>query len=86
MDSACGAGAHWTLAMREQYPNCVFTGVDISDIFPVETPSNISFVLGNISKCIPFPAETFDLAFQKLLGLAFTSEEWDNVGIKVVLL
>ncbi|KAG2200484.1 hypothetical protein INT47_011464, partial [Mucor saturninus] len=78
LDSACGAGAHWTLTMKKQYPNCVYTGVDISNVFPAEKYSNINFVMGNISKRIPTPDEYFDFAFQKLLGLAFTREEWDS--------
>ncbi|KAI7888785.1 S-adenosyl-L-methionine-dependent methyltransferase, partial [Mucor mucedo] len=78
LDSACGAGAHWSKAMGEKYPSSVFTGVDISNVFPSESFSNIKFKMGNITKSIPFLDETFDFAFQKLLGLAFTSEEWDS--------
>ncbi|KAG2211243.1 hypothetical protein INT47_006363 [Mucor saturninus] len=78
LDSACGAGAHWSKAMGEKYPSSVFTGVDISNVFPSESFSNIEFKMGNIPKSIPFPDETFDFSFQKLLGLPFTSEEWDS--------
>lgn len=71
--------------MAKEFPSSDFIGVDISNVFPVEAPSNTNFLMENVSKKIPVPDETFDFVIQKLLGLAFTSEEWDSVNLKPVV-
>lgn len=79
LDSGCGPGT-WTLDLAEVYPKSKFHGIDASCIFPENIkPPNVEFTIGNIAKEIPFPDNSFDFIFQRLLFLGLTSDDWDNV-------
>lgn len=67
--------------MAEMYPNSKFYGVDISYVFP-ETirPANVDLVIGNITKCIPYPDNTFHYVHQRLLMAGLTNDDWEHVS------
>lgn len=79
LDSGCGP-ATWTFDMADAYPNSKFHGIDASLVFPQNIkPANVEFTICNIAKEIPFPDNTFDYIYQRLLVLGLTTEDWDNV-------
>jgi ubiquinone/menaquinone biosynthesis C-methylase UbiE len=76
---SCGA-ATWLLEMATEYPACSFTGIDISPMFPTEIkPRNVQFMQRNAVEGLPFPDETFDFVFMRIMYLSFTKEQWENV-------
>lgn len=81
LDSGCGP-ATWTLDMAEAYPNSKFYGVDASLVFPQNIkPKNVEFSICNVAKEIPFPDNTFDFIYQRLLILGLTNDDWDKVHL-----
>lgn len=84
LDSGCGPAA-WTFDMAKEFPNSKFYGVDITpnELPNTEKPDNCEFQIANISEHIPYPDNTFDYIFQRLLIMGLTHESWDNVyGIR----
>ncbi|KAL7333115.1 hypothetical protein PS15p_202060 [Mucor circinelloides] len=78
LDAGCGPGC-WSIDMAALYKNSQFHGVDILDSqFPKESnePANTQFVVGDLVDNIPYPDNTFDFIYQRLLSLAFTKEQW----------
>lgn len=71
--------------MAEAFPNSKFYGVDSSCVFPENIkPANVEFTVSNIAKELPFPDNTFDYIYQRLLFFGLTNEDWDNVRILLV--
>jgi ubiquinone/menaquinone biosynthesis C-methylase UbiE len=80
LDSGCGP-ATWTFEMAKDFPNSKFYGIDVSFVFPeLIKPANVELVIGNITKDIPFPDNTFDYIHQRLLILALNSDNWESVS------
>ncbi|KAF1797290.1 S-adenosyl-L-methionine-dependent methyltransferase, partial [Mucor lusitanicus] len=78
LDAGCGPGC-WSIDMAVKYKNSQFHGVDILGTqFPQEKdmPTNTRFVVGNLADNIPYPDNTFDFIYQRLLYFAFTKEQW----------
>ncbi|GAN01068.1 methyltransferase type 11 [Mucor ambiguus] len=78
LDAGCGPGC-WSLDMAVKYKNSQFYGVDVLETqFPQDSdkPTNTGFVLGDLADNIPYPRDTFDFIYQRLLSLAFTKEQW----------
>lgn len=79
LDAGCGPGT-WTLDMAETYRASNFVGMDSSAVFPENIkPGNVDFVVGNLSKQLPFPDNHFDYSFQRLLIAGLTKDGWNNV-------
>lgn len=67
--------------MAECYPLSKFYGIDISFVFPeLIKPANVELVIGNVTKEIPYPDNTFDYIHQRLFVAALTSNNWDSVS------
>ncbi|RUS16232.1 S-adenosyl-L-methionine-dependent methyltransferase [Endogone sp. FLAS-F59071] len=78
LDSGCGTGI-WCLEMGTDYPNSTFVGTDIAASFPIDIhPSNVSFFNADTTVELPFPDETFDYVFQRMLTLAFSVDAWES--------
>lgn len=82
LDSGCGPGA-WLLDMANTYKNSQFHGIDIhADHFLKEgIPANAHFVIGDLAENIPYPDNTFDFIYQRLLILGLTTKQWESVRI-----
>ncbi|KAJ1564364.1 hypothetical protein HK096_008348, partial [Nowakowskiella sp. JEL0078] len=80
LDVGCGPGA-WMFDVANLYPNSEFVGVDIAiSLFENFHPlPNMKFTFGNVLEKLPFPDNTFDFVYQRLLGLAIPYDNWDNV-------
>jgi ubiquinone/menaquinone biosynthesis C-methylase UbiE len=86
LDSGCGP-ATWTFEMGETFPKSKFHGIDITGVFPESImPANVDFTIGNISKHIPYPDNTFDYVHQRLLFAGLTHENWESVRAYSTLL
>ncbi|KAK3808681.1 MAG: hypothetical protein J3Q66DRAFT_355390 [Benniella sp.] len=68
------------MEMANEFPDAHVTGVDMSPVFPTTIiPSNCRFVQHNILQPLPFPDNTFDFVYQRLLIAGLTPEEWIRV-------
>jgi SAM-dependent methyltransferase len=66
--------------MANDFPHAMVTGIDISPIFPSEIkPPNCRFLRHNIIERFPFPDNTFDFVFQRLLVAGLTRDHWTFV-------
>jgi len=66
--------------MATTYPKAKFTGVDISPIQPSQVkPDNFTFVQANILDGLPFPDDSFDFVFQRLLVASIPKDKWPFV-------
>ncbi|CAG8561732.1 5805_t:CDS:2 [Ambispora gerdemannii] len=78
IDLGCGTGT-WILDMAKQYPNSMFVGIDLSQIFPTEgLPSNVEFVEYNVLDGLPYEDSSFDFVHQKIMIAAFTEVQWEE--------
>ncbi|KAF9901902.1 hypothetical protein BX616_002101 [Lobosporangium transversale] len=76
LDVGCGPGT-WTMEMANEFPDATITGIDISIVFPTTIiPSNCKFIQHNILNPLPFPDNTFDFVYQRLLVAGLTHENW----------
>lgn len=66
--------------MANEFPDAHVTGIDMSPVFPTTIiPSNCRFIQHNILQPLPFPDNTFDFVYQRLLVAGLTPEEWIRV-------
>jgi len=78
LDVGCGPGL-WCIEMATDFPTSNFTGVDISNVFPVDDiPPNVSFGKANALK-LPFPDSKFDYIFLRQVGSGITVSQWPLV-------
>lgn len=83
LDVATGTGV-WALEMAHEFPKAEVYGVDISAIFPTEIkPNNCHFQLCNILDGLPFPDNTFDFIYQRLLVYALSPAQRKQVYSEV---
>ncbi|ORZ11802.1 S-adenosyl-L-methionine-dependent methyltransferase [Absidia repens] len=81
LDCGCGPGT-WITDIANEYPNCQFTGVDISDVFPKEgLPPNVHFEVGSVLERLPYDDNTFDFINLRFLILALRNDEW-SIALK----
>jgi len=60
--------------------NSEFYGVDKYPFFPhTIKPVNTSFIIGNITRGLPFKDDEFDLVFIRSLRLDLKEKDWDFV-------
>jgi len=79
LDVGCGPGS-WTLEMATDYPNSLFIGTDLADVYPSAiTPRNCEFVKANTITGLPFQDNTFDYVYQRCMLLSFPEKEWPGV-------
>ncbi|CAG8444284.1 11040_t:CDS:2 [Funneliformis caledonium] len=84
LDSGCGPGS-WVLDMANHYENSTFIGVDFSpSMFPSHVSNNVAFLETNIISGFPFPNETFDFVYQRLMCFALTKKQWQDVILDMV--
>ncbi|KAI8974676.1 S-adenosyl-L-methionine-dependent methyltransferase [Pilobolus umbonatus] len=77
IDAGCGP-ASWTLDMAKAYPQSKFTGADISFISTNNHDlNNLSFETCNITGESPFPDNTFDYYFQRLLVAGLSKSNYE---------
>ncbi|KAG0300711.1 hypothetical protein BGZ98_008965 [Dissophora globulifera] len=68
------------MEMANEFPDATITGIDMSAVFPTTIiPDNCQFIQHNILKPLPFPDNTFDFVYQRLLILGLTPAEWVQV-------
>ncbi|KAF9961486.1 hypothetical protein BGZ65_010631, partial [Modicella reniformis] len=68
------------MEMANEFPDANVTGIDLSPVFPTTIiPSNCRFYQHNILHPLPFPDNTFDFVYQRLLIAGLTPEEWIRV-------
>ncbi|CEP07777.1 hypothetical protein [Parasitella parasitica] len=80
LDAGCGPGG-WSLDMAAKYKNSQFHGVDMFEKqFPNKKDrlANTEFIEGNLVNRIPYPDNTFDYVYQRLLCMALTSQQWED--------
>ena len=66
--------------MATNYPHVEFTGIDISPIQPIQVkPNNFNFIKADLREGLPFPDDTFDFVFQRMLLSSITKEKWPSV-------
>ncbi|KAI1314638.1 hypothetical protein EDD11_001937 [Mortierella claussenii] len=66
--------------MANEFPDAVITGIDMSAVFPTTIiPGNCRFIQHNILHALPFPDNTFDFVYQRLLVAGLTPEDWTKV-------
>lgn len=69
--------------MAEDYRESKFIGIDSSAIFPESIrPPNVDFVIANLTKTLPFPDDSFDYIYQRLLIMGLKSDDWYHVRYK----
>ncbi|KAF9993357.1 hypothetical protein BGZ80_002483, partial [Entomortierella chlamydospora] len=66
--------------MANEFPDATITGIDMSAVFPSTIiPSNCRFIQCNILQGLPFPDNTFDYVYQRLLVAGLTPDDWVKV-------
>ncbi|KAF9186804.1 hypothetical protein BGZ51_001600 [Haplosporangium sp. Z 767] len=79
LDVGCGPGT-WTMEMANEFPDATITGIDMSAVFPSTiVPSNCRFIQHNILSPLPFPDNTFDFVYQRLLIAGLKPDDWVKV-------
>ncbi|KAF8928360.1 hypothetical protein BGZ58_009698, partial [Dissophora ornata] len=70
--------------MSNEYPDATVTGIDMSTVFPSTIiPANCRFIQHNILEPLPFPDNTFDFVYQRLLVAGLTPDEWLRVAKEI---
>ncbi|CAO3686224.1 unnamed protein product [Rhizopus stolonifer] len=87
LDIGCGSGV-WSMDMAHDYPNCTYDGCDIVDVTNKKLKlDRFTFRQGNVLHGLPYPDNTFDFVYMRLLVYAFRKEEWPTAikeAIRVV--
>ncbi|KAF9952398.1 hypothetical protein BGZ70_000611 [Mortierella alpina] len=66
--------------MANEFPDATLTGIDMSAVFPTTIiPGNCRFMQHNILQRFPFPDNTFDFVYQRLLIAGLTPKDWPRV-------
>lgn len=66
--------------MANEFPDATITGIDMSAVFPQTIiPSNCRFIQHNVLEPLPFPDNSFDFVYQRLLVAGLTPENWVTV-------
>ncbi|KAG0057316.1 hypothetical protein BGZ83_011559, partial [Gryganskiella cystojenkinii] len=66
--------------MANEFPDAVITGIDMSMVFPQTIiPANCRFIQHNILEPFPFPDNSFDFVYQRLLVAGLTPQDWVQV-------
>ncbi|KAF9947852.1 hypothetical protein BGZ72_010221 [Mortierella alpina] len=83
LDVGCGPGT-WTMEMANEFPDATLTGIDLSAVFPTTIiPGNCRFMQHNILHRFPFPDNTFDFVYQRLLIAGLTPTDWGRVLLEL---
>lgn len=92
-DVSCGVGI-WTMEMARDFPASTFVGTDLAEYAGKlevieyrgreDVPPNCSFLVANTLEGLPFPDDTFDYVFQRLVVLAYKPIEWGRVVTELV--
>ncbi|KAG0352095.1 hypothetical protein BG005_008436 [Podila minutissima] len=79
LDVGCGPGT-WTMEMANEFPDANITGIDMSPMFPTTIiPENCRFLQHNVQQPLPFPDNSFDFVYQRLLLAGLTPDDWKKV-------
>ncbi|KAJ3128010.1 hypothetical protein HK098_005346 [Nowakowskiella sp. JEL0407] len=80
LDVGCGPG-DWTRDVARSYPLAEVWGLDMAQsLFEgVEVLPNMKFFTGNVLGKLPFPDNTFDGVYQRLLIGGIPKDKWDQV-------
>ncbi|KAI9229543.1 MAG: S-adenosyl-L-methionine-dependent methyltransferase, partial [Piptocephalis tieghemiana] len=83
LDIGCGRG-HWILEMANAFPNCQWTGIDmsleaLSSPTSKSLPPNVSYQQANILPGFPFPDDSFDYVHQRMLSGGVPTRDWAHV-------
>lgn len=69
------------MEMANEFPDALVTGIDMSPVFPTTIiPPNCRFVQHNILDPLPFPDNSFDFVYQRLLVAGLTPDDWTRVA------
>ncbi|KAI8149059.1 S-adenosyl-L-methionine-dependent methyltransferase [Fennellomyces sp. T-0311] len=79
LDCGCGSGA-WLMDVATEYPEAKCYGVDMCDVFPKEIrPTNVEFQVANVMEGLPFPDNTFDFVYVRLLLIGLRKDQWPEL-------
>jgi SAM-dependent methyltransferase len=86
LDIACGPGG-WALSLAFEHPEIHVVGLDISNIMiqyarahaHVRKLNNVTFLVGDATKQLPFADESFDLVNARFLAGFMSPEHWPSL-------
>ena len=84
LDLACGPGG-WAIEAAARYPACEVVGADISRLMTdyakvsaeMRKVANVSFVLADVTKPLPFDDGSFDVVNARLLIAVLLRQAWE---------
>ncbi|KAI7849499.1 S-adenosyl-L-methionine-dependent methyltransferase [Circinella umbellata] len=83
LDLGCGNGT-WSLDFATEYPSAECIGVDMIDVFPQEIkPPNVNFKVANVFEGLPFPDNSFDFVYVRLMLVAMKADQWEPMWHEV---
>ncbi|KAI9275558.1 S-adenosyl-L-methionine-dependent methyltransferase [Phascolomyces articulosus] len=83
LDLGCGGGA-WVMDFATEYPSAECIGVDMVDVFPKAIrPTNVNFEVANVLEGLPFPDNSFDFVYVRLLLVGLKSDQWEPMWREV---
>lgn len=94
LDVGCGSG-RWAYELAERFVQARIVGVDltppsnyadISGVYGLTPPSNLSFQKADVFEGLPFAASTFNFIHQRLLALAIPLRRWQPALAELVRL
>ena len=66
--------------MATNFHHAEFTGIDISPIQPLQVkPNNFNFIKADLLEGLPFPDDTFDFVFQRLMVGSIPKNKWPSI-------
>lgn len=83
LDIGCGTGA-WVIEFAEEHPECQLTGTDLSPIQPTMVPSNVTFIVDDITGEWLYPGK-FDYIHSRAITVgvrdwgALVEQIWKNL-------
>ncbi|KAF9416577.1 hypothetical protein BGZ76_004653 [Entomortierella beljakovae] len=70
--------------MANEFPDAIVTGIDISAVFPTTIiPTNCRFIQHDVTHGLPFPDNTFDFVYQRLLISGLTPQNWSDILVEM---
>ncbi|CAG8461779.1 5843_t:CDS:2 [Gigaspora margarita] len=75
----CGFGI-WLFEMSSEFPDCSYTGVDISPkLFAANIPKNVELILADFNDGLPFLDDSFDFIFIRNVGFDLLEAQWASL-------
>jgi SAM-dependent methyltransferase len=79
LDVGSGSGV-WVLEMCHDYPDTMFTGMDIAAAHPTAIlPKNARFIQANLLQRLPFSDQSFDYIHIRQMSASIPTERWTDI-------